>query len=109
MVVTIEQILFILNSTEPNYEEGAKLGAEALPHLEKLINTADSVVASKAAYFASFIDDEKSVDVLILAARSGELKVREAAVVGSNNLKNTEQRKIVLAELKNDQDANNQS
>ena len=40
----MEQVRSIINSTEPNYEEGAKLGPDALPHIEMLIKTADTVL-----------------------------------------------------------------
>jgi hypothetical protein len=58
MVITMEQILSIINSTEPDYEEGSKLGSDAVIHLQTLINSGDPKLASKAAYLASFIDDE---------------------------------------------------
>lgn len=104
MAVTMEQVKSIINSTEPNYEEGAKLGPDALPHIETLIKTADPVLASKAAYLASFIDDEKSVNTLSLAAQSNNSKVRLAAAVGSNHLKNKEKSKVILNKLKTDDD-----
>jgi HEAT repeat protein len=104
MVVTMEQVKSIINSTEPNYEEGARLGPDALPHIETIIKTADPVLASKAAYFASFIDDEKSINTLNLAAQSNDSKVRMAAAVGSGRLKNKEKTKIILDKLRTDQD-----
>jgi len=104
MVVTMEQVKSIINSTEPNYEEGAKLGPDALPHIETIIRTSDPILASKAAYLASFIDDEKSINVLSLAAQSNVSKVRLAAAVGSSHLKNKEKTKIILNKLKEDQD-----
>ena len=61
----MEQVKSIINSTEPNYEEGAKSGPDALPHIETLIKTADPVLCFlKAAYLAGFIDDEKSINTL---------------------------------------------
>jgi HEAT repeat protein len=104
MVVTMEQVLSIINSTEPDYKEGAKLGSDALTHIETLIKTADPILASKAAYLASFIDDEKSINTLSLATQSNVSKVRLAAAVGSSNLKNKEKTKIILNKLKTDQD-----
>ena len=105
MVVTLEQVKAIINSTEPNYEDGAKLGREALPHIEILVKTADPVLASKAAYLASFIEDEQSVNILSLAAQSNDSKVRLAAAVGSSHLRNKENTKIILNKLKTDQDS----
>lgn len=100
----MEQVKSIINSTEPNYEEGAKLGPDALPHIEMLIKTADQILASKAVYLASFIDDEESINILSLAAQSHVSKIRLAAAVGSSNLRNIEKTKIILNKLKTDKD-----
>jgi HEAT repeat protein len=86
-VVTKEQVLAVLYPDETNYNEAAKLGPEALPHLAKLVKGDDPHLAAKAASLASHIQDKGSVDVLRSAAQSKHAVVRVAAAVGSQNLK----------------------
>jgi HEAT repeat protein len=85
MVVTKQQVIEILNVDEPNYREAAKLGPDALPHLDALVKTADPMLASKATYLASLIQSEQSIDVLRAAAQSDHPEVRVAAAAGARN------------------------
>jgi hypothetical protein len=85
MVVTKQQVIEILNVDEPNYPEAAKLGPDALPHLDTLVKTADPMLASKAAYLASLIQSDQSIDVLRAAAQSDHPEVRVAAAAGARN------------------------
>jgi HEAT repeat protein len=103
LVITIEQITAVLKAEEPDYTEAAKLGPDTLPHLDTLVKTADPLLASKAAYLASLIKHEKSIEVLKSAAQSNHPEVRIAAASGSKNI---EPNKIneVLSLLKNDED-----
>ena len=55
MPVTMKQVRAALDPEEPDYEKAAKLGPEALPHLEKLISRKDPNLASKAASLAGMI------------------------------------------------------
>jgi HEAT repeat protein len=86
MVVTKQQVIDMLNPDEPNYPEAAKLGPDALPHLDTLVKTADPMLASKATYLASLIQGEQSIDVLKAAAQSNHPEVRVAAAAGARNL-----------------------
>ena len=86
MPVTMEQVRAVLDSEEPNYEQAAQLGPEALPHLEELVGETDSLLASKAAYLASLIEDPHSKDILSRAAASDRAEVRAAAAGGASNL-----------------------
>lgn len=111
MEVTMKQVLDLLNPDEPDYFEAAKIGAGALIHLNQLVMGADGLLASKAAYLASLIDDPKSIDVLQNAAKSKHPEVRVAAASGAKNLikKNLvkdDQRTVdnLLNLLKNDSD-----
>jgi hypothetical protein len=103
MVVTMEDVLSKIRRTEPDYNEAAKLGPEALPHLETLVKTAEPLLASQAAYLASLISDEKSVTILEIAAQSNIREVRVAAAAGSRNLQIQSVNKV-LDLLKNDPD-----
>lgn len=87
MVITLQQVLDKLNPDEPNYSEAAKLGPDALPYIEQIIKTADPMLASKAAYLASLVQDkERSECVLEAAAKSPYVIVRLAVVNGVENL-----------------------
>ena len=69
MPVTMEKVRAALDPEEPDYEKAAKLGPEALPHLEKLIARKDPNLASKAASLAGMIKDERAVRVVEKAAK----------------------------------------
>jgi hypothetical protein len=65
MAITIEQVLDQLLPDEPDYGGAAeRLGPEALPHLENLVRGEDPLMASKAAYLASLIKDDRATIVL---------------------------------------------
>ena len=86
MPVTMEQVRAQLDRDEPDYEDAARLGPDAVPHLMQLVQGDDPMLASKAAYLASLIQSDQSVDVLELAARSSQDEVRVAAAAGVRNL-----------------------
>ena len=81
MVVTMKQVRNELDPDEPDYVKAAKLGEEALPYLEEIVKTGDALLASKAAYLASLIPDEKSVTVLETASKSNFPEVRAAGSI----------------------------
>lgn len=77
------QVRAHLEPEEPDYKAAAAaLGPDALPILERLIQTADPLLASKAAYLASMIPGEQAAHVLEQAARSRHPTVRVAAAAG---------------------------
>lgn len=84
MPVTMKDVRAVLDSEEPNYKQGAKLGAEAAPHLRELVNSGDELLAAKAAYLASLI--EGAQDVVAAAAKNPNDAVRVAAAAASKNL-----------------------
>jgi HEAT repeat protein len=86
MPVTMEQVRAFLDPEEPDYQQAAQLGTEALPHLEELVEETDALLASKAAYMASLIEDPHSADILRRAAASDRAEVRAAAAGGASNL-----------------------
>jgi hypothetical protein len=86
MAVTMQNVRAALDPEEPDYEEAAKLGPEALPHLEVLVNSGDSMLASKATFLASLIKDAKSAEIVEMAARSDDPVVRVAAAAAATNL-----------------------
>jgi HEAT repeat protein len=84
--ITMQQVLDVLNSDEPNYQEAAKLGKAALPHLEALITSPDPLLASKATYLTSLIDDNKTISILENASKSKHPEVRIATANGIKNV-----------------------
>jgi hypothetical protein len=105
MAITIEQVRAALEPEELDYNKIAKkLGAEALPHLERLIVGDHPMLASKAAYLAGLIGTDKSVPVLERAARSGDATVRIAAAASVQNLP-AESASDLLLSLVDDPDA----
>lgn len=103
MPVTIEQVRAALDPEEPDYEQAAQLGPEALPHLEDLVGETDALLASKAAYLASLIEDPHSAHILRRAAASDRVEVRAAAAGGASNL-SPSAASVVLEPLLNDRD-----
>ena len=87
MAVTLEQVHALLSPDEPNYQRAARLGPQALPHLRTLVRGSNQGLASKAAYLASLINDDRAAEVLADAAKSPVAVVRIAAAGGARNLK----------------------
>lgn len=86
MAVSMKKVRTFLEQDEPEYDEAAKLGAEAVPHLAKVVQGDDAMLASKAAYLAGLIDSDKSPSVLERAAESEEPTVRVAAASAVRHL-----------------------
>ena len=83
MPTTHAQVRAYLEPEEPDYTAAAAaLGPDALPALEALVQDVDSLLASKAAYLASLIPDERAARVLEQAAHSRDATVRVAAAAG---------------------------
>lgn len=102
MVVTMKQVMDLLNAEEPRYSKGSELGPEALSHVEAIIKAAEPMLAAKATYLAGFIQDERSVAILIAAANSKHLRIRLAAAGACQHLHFGRVNEI-LDLLKNDQ------
>ena len=104
MAVDIEQVKAALDPEEPDYAKAAKqLGADALPHLEKIIGGSDTSLAAKAAYLAGLIGGERSAPAVAKAARSGQAAVRIAAAAAAAHLP-AEHSDAVLLQLVDDAD-----
>jgi HEAT repeat protein len=82
----MEDVRAALDPEEPDYAEAQKLGPEAAPHLKELVQGPDLGLASKAAYLASLIESEGSLEVLTIAATSAEPVLRVAAASAIRNL-----------------------
>ena len=103
MAVDMDQVRAALDPEEPNYPAAAKLGPDALPHLERLITGDHPGLAAKAAYLAGLIGTEKSLPAMDKAARSGQTAVRIAAAAGAQHLAG-DHAEAVLLQLVDDSD-----
>jgi hypothetical protein len=87
MAVTMEDVRAALDPEEPDYTNAAQLGPQALPHLEVMVSSGDTMLASKAAYLASLIKGgAKSAEIVATAAQSSDPAVRVAAAAAASNL-----------------------
>ena len=86
MPVTLQEVLKQLDTDEPDYTALAALGPDAVPHLSTLVRSGDPGVASKAAYLASLIHTDESIDALSSAVASPHEVVRVAAAAALSNL-----------------------
>jgi len=103
MAVTMKTVTSLLSAEEPLYSEAARLGPDALPHLETLARGSDPLMASKAVYLASLIDHDHAADIVRLAARSDHPVIRVAAAAAAQNL-TSEVTRAVLDTLTDDKD-----
>jgi len=103
MAVSIKQVRSALEPDEVDYTQAARLGADALPHLHALIRGPDPMLASKAAYLAGLIADERSTAVVQEAASRREPVIRIAAATGAGHLPPSAASSVLLS-LLNDAD-----
>jgi hypothetical protein len=99
MTVTLEQVLAVLSPEEPDYSAFNNLGAEALPHISDLVTGDSPILASKAVYLASLIQNDQSVEIMRIGAQSADPIVRVAVAAGVRNLNEVDGSKISLVLL----------
>ena len=105
MAVDMEQVRAALEPEEPDYPRAAKsLGADALPHLERIITGDQTGLAAKAAYLAGVIGTDKCLPAMEKAATSGQAVVRIAAAAAARHLPD-EYRDSLVLQLVDDADA----
>jgi HEAT repeat protein len=100
--VSMKDVRKVLDPDEPDYAAAARLGEEAVPHLDQLVRGDDAMLASKAAYAASLIVG--GAETVATAAVSEDPIVRVAAAAAARNLPR-EQARHVLGQLSDDEDA----
>lgn len=103
MSIGFEDVIQVVAPEEPDYESAAKLGPDALPHLREIADGSDAMLASKAAYVASLIEDDGAISVLETAAHNDDVTVRVAAAAGIANLRGRDVAGVV-AQLLDDPD-----
>lgn len=99
MSVTMEQVLEQLTPIEPDYEGAAKLGRDAMPHLEQLAASNDLILAPRAVHLAGLIGGDSAPRLLFKAANSLFAEVRVQAAAGARNLPNEAATQILLKAL----------
>jgi HEAT repeat protein len=103
MSVNMQQVLSEIDKDEPNYAAAAKLGSEALPFLQMIIEGNDPLKAAKAVYAASLIGGSGAIEALTKAADHHDPQVRIAVAHGLRNLANAAPTELVMKSL-NDHD-----
>lgn len=96
MAVDMGQVRAALDPEEPDYPAAARLGADAMPHLETLIGGSDASLAAKAAYLAGLIGGQTSVAAVAKAARSSLATVRIAAAAAAKHLTDADGETVLL-------------
>jgi len=79
MALTFEAVRQALAPDEPNYEHVKELGAEALPHLTKMIESQDPHLAPKATWAAGLVGGVGTVNIAATTANSAVRAVAAAA------------------------------
>jgi HEAT repeat protein len=102
VAVTSEQVRAALDPEEPDYEAAARLGPDALPHLQRFVEGPDPNLASKAAYLAGRIGDPQAAPILELAATSDDPAIRAAAAGGVRHLPDEQADAVVLTLVDDD-------
>jgi len=104
MPVSMADVRRALDPDEVDYEAAAALGADALPHLQELVESGDPGIAAKAAYLAGRINASGSEAVVALAATHGDARVRASAASAAGHL-DDDATDRVIADLVLDDDA----
>lgn len=102
MSVSFEEVIDAVASEEPDYPRAAELGPDAILHLQRIAQGSDPMLASKATYLASLIEDDRAVSVLETAATNEDVTVRVAAASGAANLADRDAAKMILFLLHDD-------
>jgi hypothetical protein len=96
MAVTLEQVKRLLEADEPNHRAVARLGSEVIPHLETLARGPNEVLAARALYSASLINDPRAVNLLFSAATNPSVQIRIQVAAGARNLSQADGERILL-------------
>lgn len=103
MAVSMEDVRAALDPEEPDYEAAARLGEEAMPHLQELAGGPDPMLASKAVYLAGLIGGDDAGEIVLTAAHDDDAAVRVAAASSTRRL-SADATEAVLIDLVADSD-----
>lgn len=82
----MKRVRAALEPEDPDYAAAAQLGPDTVPHLQTLIQGDDPMLASKAVYLASLIQDERTPDLFRQAAQHDDPVIRVAAASAARNM-----------------------
>jgi HEAT repeat protein len=82
--ITKKAVVAALNAD--NYAEAKELGDAALPHLQKIVEEGNALLAAKATYLAGLLDVEGSFRVIETASKSRKPALRAAAAAAAGKL-----------------------
>jgi HEAT repeat protein len=99
MTVTMQQVLAEIDREEPDYALLARMGNDALPHLQALLASSEGLKASKAAYAATLIGGAAALPVVRSAAAHHDPQVRIAVASGLGQMPGTVPSDLVLQAL----------
>jgi HEAT repeat protein len=86
-MTTMQDVRAELDRDEPDYPAAAlALGKAALPHLKKLVEHRDPMLASKAAYLAGLLGGPDALAIVETAANRPLAEVRVAAAAALRGL-----------------------
>ena len=86
MAVSMKRVRAALDPEEPDYAAAAQLGPDAVPHLKTLIQGDDPLLASKAVYLASLIQDERTPELVHQAAQHEDPVIRVAGAAAATHM-----------------------
>jgi HEAT repeat protein len=100
-MITFEQVQAAVGPAEPDYEAAARLGPEALPHLDRLIFAGeDMALAMKATSLVGCIRDPQTPYILRRAALHQWPQVRAAAAHAARQLNADDAPEVLLPLLR---------
>lgn len=88
MTIKINEVRAALEPEEPDYFEAAKMGAEIVPHLMRLVKGKDPEMAAKATSLAGMLGSGAGLSVLKAASECADPMIRVAAAGAVQGLSN---------------------
>jgi HEAT repeat protein len=96
-MLTFEEVESAVRPVEPNYQYAARLGPDALPHLDRMIFGGEDIsLAVKATSLVGHIGDPRSAPILRRAALHEWPEVRSAAAHAAGYLNSEEAAGVLL-------------
>ena len=96
MAVSMREVRAALDPDEPDYRAAALLGEGAIPHLGRLVEGDDKMLASKAAYLAGLIGGDRAGEVVLSAAHDDDAAVRVAAASSTRHLSDRATEEVLI-------------
>jgi hypothetical protein len=95
MALTVNELRYLLGADEPDYEAiAAKAGRDSTQAIAEIAKGEDTMMASKAVYLASLVNDKDAFSIIADAADSPVSRVRLAAASALPNLATATRNKL---------------